>query len=770
MNGIRSALIPILLSLLALSAAPAQAQPDAATAANNPEQLASEVDDGQLQSLIDTLEDPERRAIFLERLNTLRSLQQAGETESGPDAAEAAPGLASRLMETASGGIESLTRRLQSVVAYINAAPEALNTVRTALTDPDERLVIVEIVAKIVGIFLLAWTGAWLIRHLLSQPWEKVRNRTASNIPNNIVLLVMALVLRLVPLAAFLGIAWLALPLFEPRPVTQTVLFSLVYAHVIAQGVMIMARTSLAVDNPEQRPYPLQDETAAYGYVWIRRITIVTVYGYFINQALLQLGMEGDSQSLLVDLTGLVVALLFVALILQNRQPVAAAIRGGEQVTGMAAQLRGTLGMFWHLLAILYIIGVYVVWATELEGGFAFLVWRTVATLVILLAARLALSGAQHGMEKLFHLPARLREQYPNLDLRADRYRPAVTQVLKIILVIVAVIALAQAWGLNAAGLFATEAGQALLARIVRILLIIAAGFLVWEITAALIERKLHAANGDTRRLVTVLPLLKNIVRISIGAVAIMIVLSELGMNIGPLIASAGVIGLAVGFGAQTLVRDLISGMFVIFEDIIAVGDWVEIGSHTGIVEAMHIRTMELRDLSGNIRVIPFGDVTSVHKVANDYSYALIVIGVAYREDVEEVMSLLSQIGEEMQQEEQWKDIILEPLMVDGLNAMASSSIDIRLRLKCKPLEQWALRREFLRRTKKLFDEKGIEIPFPHQTLYFGQQKDGSAPAAHIRLQEMARNGSTGSEKSHSEEVETTRPRDDSATDGPPGQ
>ncbi len=747
MTGTRAYIIPFFLFLLALSAGSALAQPGvdtAGTGTENPEQLASQIDGGQLQSLIDTLEDPERRAIFLERLNTLRALQQ----EERPESADASTvsGLSERLIETASGAIDGLTSRLQGALAYINTAPNALNSAWAIVLDPEQRLVVGEMIAIVVGTLLSALAGAWMVRWLLERPWQRIRERANNHVLNKALLLVIALVLRLVPLAVFLGLAYLILPVLDPEPLTRTVLLFLVYAHLIAQTIMTTARTALAVHNPELRPYKLQDETAAYVYVWIRRVTIISVYGYFINQALLLLGMDGEFQNLLVDLTGLIVALLFVAIILQSRAPVAQAIQGDQQGPGMAGQLRGTLARFWHLLAFLYVIGIYVVWVTELEGGFAFMVSRTLATLVVIMVARLALTGAEHGMKKVFHMPDRLRKEYPDLEQRADRYRPALTQALKVVLMSIAAIAVAQTWGLNATAVFTSEAGQIWLARLVRILLIVAAGLLVWEIIAAMIERKLHASSGNSRRLITVLPLLKNVARFTIGAVAIMIVLSELGMNIGPLIASAGVIGLAVGFGAQTLVRDLISGLFVIFEDIIAVGDWVEIGPHTGIVQAMHIRTMELRDVSGNIRVIPFGDVTSVHKVASDYSYAMIFIGVAYREDVDEVTPLLSQICEEMQEDEKWKDIILEPLMVDGVNEMAASSIEIRVRIKCKPLEQWGLRREFLRRTKKLFDEQGIEIPFPHQTLYFGQDKDGSAPAAHIRLQEMAQRDGRPSE------------------------
>ncbi len=760
----------LLLCLVGLQPVLSQAQPATIPDTDqDPEQLASDVDAGQLQGLIDTLEDPERRAIFLERLNTLRALQQNPEEDEAPvdEIQVIANGLTATLMGVATRAIDSLTARLEGATAYISETPAALNAAYAAILDPDDRRVILEIVGKVIGTLIAALMAAWIMARLLARPWRHIQQRSADSMLNRILLMVVTLVLRLIPLAVFLAVAYLALPVLDPRPATRTVLLSLVYAHLIAQSIMVLGATLLAVDSPSHRPYRLADETAAYVYVWIRRITIVSVYGYFINQALLILGMNADAHSILVDTTGLLVALLFITLILQNRHAIARAIRGGDTVTGMAAQLRGTLALFWHLLAVVYIIGVYMVWATELEGGFTFLVWRTVITLAVILGARVAMIGAERGLQKLFHLPPRLRKQYPDLERRADRYRPLVTRILRFLLMVIAVLAIAQTWGMDAAGLFASEAGRALLARILRIALIIAAGLIIWEICAALIEHKLRAVDGNTRRMATVLPLIRNIVRLTIAAVGIMIVLSELGMNIGPLIASAGVIGLAIGFGAQTLVRDLISGMFVIFEDIIAVGDWVEIGTHTGIVESMHIRTMELRDLSGNIRVIPFGEVTSVHKVANDYSYAMIIIGVAYREDVEEVITLLREIGEEMQQDPDWKYIIREPLLVDGVNDMAASSIDIRLRIKCQPLEQWGLRREFLRRTKKLFDEKGIEIPFPHQTIYFGEDKNGQAPAAHVQLSEMAaatrRDEADNNHKKKTDDAIT----DNSRNDGP---
>ena len=211
-----------------------------------------------------------------------------------------------------------------------------------------------------------------------------------------------------------------------------------------------------------------------------------------------------------------------------------------------------------------------------------------------------------------------------------------------------------------------------------------------------------------------------------------LIALSELGLDIGPLLAGAGVVGLAVGFGAQTLVKDVITGAFILVENSLAVGDWVELGSHSGTVEAMTIRTVTLRDLEGTVHVIPFGEVASVLNYNRDFGFTLVDIGVAYRENVDDVIKVLEEVGEDLRADETYGPSILEPLQVLGLNKFSESSVDIRARLKTKAMMQWSVRREFLRRIKKAFDERGIEIPFPHRTLYFGVDKEGTAPPARI--------------------------------------
>ncbi|MAD47319.1 MAG: mechanosensitive ion channel protein MscS [Oceanospirillaceae bacterium] len=258
---------------------------------------------------------------------------------------------------------------------------------------------------------------------------------------------------------------------------------------------------------------------------------------------------------------------------------------------------------------------------------------------------------------------------------------------------------------------------------------------LIWEGVNAFLEifeyknRRLKKA-----RLKTVTPIIRNVLLFTLSLFAIMIILSELGVDILPLVAGAGVLGIAIGFGAQTLVKDFITGAMVIFEDLLQIDDVVQLGDKFGVVEKITIRKIQLRDLDGTVHTVPFGDVTIVSNLTKDFSYYLFNVGVAYREDVDEVMQCLRDIDEELRQDKEFGRLILEPLEILGLDKFADSALIIKARTKTLPHEKWTVGREFNRRMKRMFDERNIEIPFPHQTLYFGEDKSGQAPSANVRL------------------------------------
>ena len=219
---------------------------------------------------------------------------------------------------------------------------------------------------------------------------------------------------------------------------------------------------------------------------------------------------------------------------------------------------------------------------------------------------------------------------------------------------------------------------------------------------------------------------------ISILIIAAMMILKELGIEIGPILAGAGVLGLAVGFGAQHFVQDVISGFFILFEDQIRVNDVVQIAGKSGLVEKVNLRMTVLRDLAGNVHYVRNGQIDVVTNMTKEYSRYVFEIGVAYREDVDEVMEIIREVDADLRSDPAFTEDILDPIEILGLDQFADSAIIIKARTRTKPVQQWRIGREFNRRLKKKFDERGIEIPFPHRTLYMGMDKKGEAPPVHV--------------------------------------
>lgn len=233
---------------------------------------------------------------------------------------------------------------------------------------------------------------------------------------------------------------------------------------------------------------------------------------------------------------------------------------------------------------------------------------------------------------------------------------------------------------------------------------------------------------AQRRRADTLTHVLRDVARVFILAVGTMMILSEIGIDLKPLLAAAGLGGLAIGFGAQSLVKDVISGFFILLEDSISVGDIVEVAGVNGVVEEVKLRTITLRDVSGNVHIVPNGIVDRVKNMTKGYSYSVLDVGVAYRVDVDRVMAVLIEIAEELRTDPLYAPEILEPLEMLGVDRFDESAVIIRCRLKTQPSQQWRIGREMNRRIKKTFDAKGIEIPFPHRTIYWGQP--GQVPGA----------------------------------------
>ncbi len=240
------------------------------------------------------------------------------------------------------------------------------------------------------------------------------------------------------------------------------------------------------------------------------------------------------------------------------------------------------------------------------------------------------------------------------------------------------------------------------------------------------------------KRVETIARLLKQAGLLAIWITFLLILLREIGVQVGPLIASAGIVGLAVGFGAQNLVRDVISGFFIILENQIRVGDVAVINGTGGLVEAINFRTTVLRDLAGIVHFFPNGTITTLSNMTTEWSAYVFDIGVAYKENTDEVTKIIRDVADSMMADDKMKDLILEPPEIFGVDKLDNSAVIIKGRIKTLPIQQWTVGREFLRRIKLSFDEKGIEIPFPHSTLYFGE----ASKPFDVKLMEAAANQS----------------------------
>lgn len=236
--------------------------------------------------------------------------------------------------------------------------------------------------------------------------------------------------------------------------------------------------------------------------------------------------------------------------------------------------------------------------------------------------------------------------------------------------------------------------------------------------------RKAHEEESieSEKRINTLTGILKGIGKIVIYMIFTMIILRRLGLDIAPLIAGAGILGLAIGFGAQELVRDFISGFFMLLENQVRTGDVVRINGTAGLVERIELRTITLRDLDGIVHIFQNGKINSLSNLTKEWSAITFDIGVAYKEDTDQVIEVMRSVGNDLFEDEIFKENILEPIEILGLDNFGDSAIIIKARIKTKPGKQWITGREYRKRLKKAFDNQGIEIPFPHTTIYWGEE------------------------------------------------
>jgi small-conductance mechanosensitive channel len=718
---IRYLLIAALVLLPAsFAAAPSQAQLSAVQAAAAAQKPATPPppDAAQAKELIQTLNDPVAREKLVQQL-TLLTQQQAAQKQD-----EVEP-IGSRILKFLSAQVDEAGDEFGALGHSFRGLPAAERWFTRQLSNPTARAHWAELGTSLATV-LAAGAAAFLVAYLAIRTARRsLERRRTANAAAKLIFGVLRLILRLIPIGLFGVVSYSLLSMIGPPAVVSLATLTIVNAAMLVLGVIAVSRFLLAPRTPALRLIPFGDRPARFLHRWICWIGAILAFGFFGISALVVLGLPKVAAHAALKLVGLSILIILVSLVIADRKDVARWIRGDRDAVGARGgaafwSVRERLAEVWHLLAVAYLVATFAVWAFDVQGGFDFILHATLISIAVIAAARLSILAVEHAVTRGSSLAQVPDTRFPRLRERAEIYLPIVRASTSIIVWLIAILALVDIWGIDAVGWFTGPDGRSLLGKILSIGFVVVSAVIAWEFVSAIIETYLVGAVRDgnpvqrSQRVRTLLPLLRNAFLIFLIVVVLLIVLSEIGLNIAPLLAGAGVVGLAIGFGAQTLVKDVITGVFILFENTIAVGDVVDLGGgHSGLVEHFSIRTIKLRDSAGGVHTVPFSNVTSVNNMTKDFAYYVFNIKVDYALDSDRVVAAATQLGAELQKDEAFGDLILAPLEIIGVDSFGPDAAVLQARFKTKPIKQWVVGREFNRRMKKRFTELGIPLTFP---------------------------------------------------------
>jgi moderate conductance mechanosensitive channel len=546
------------------------------------------------------------------------------------------------------------------------------------------------------------------------------------------------LLLDLIPVLGFALVGNLVLGVIAgSADTTRLVILAVVNAYVICRATMCVARMLVSPEKRRLRLLHMSDETAAYIEVWVRRIAVVAVFGNAVAGVALLLGLDPAAHDALVKLVALIADLFLVIIVLQCRRSVSAAMRAREGARGIFAVSRNRLADIWHLIAIFFILALWFVWAMEVQDGIMLILRYFLATIAVFVAARLVTLASLGLLDRLFRISPDFAKRFPGLEARANRYYPLVRATVSGVIAIVAALALLQLWGVDALEWFRQGAiGGRLVSAVVTVAVTMVIAVAVWEGTNAAMDRHLarlarDATFAQSARLRTLLPMLRTGLLVTILLIVGLTALNEIGVNIGPLLAGAGIVGIAIGFGSQKLVQDLINGVFLLLENTMQVGDSVTLAGLSGTVEDLSIRTLRLRAGDGSIHLIPFSSVTTVTNMNRGIGNAAVSVNLDYGEDTDRVGEVLKQIALDMRKEPLFHSRMLSDLQLWGVDKLDASTVTMVGQIVCTDGGRWEVQREFNRRLKIKFQELGIKIATPTQTVQLrpmpGSEAEGEA-------------------------------------------
>ena len=502
---------------------------------------------------------------------------------------------------------------------------------------------------------------------------------------------------------------------------SRLVILTVVNGYAIWRIVLAVTRLLVSPQSRRLRLVPLDGLAAQHLLHDVSLIAAIAIGGYAFAEDALLFGLARSAHDALLKLVVLAVYVLFARLVLRLQRRVKQALRAPEGAKGLLAALRNALAGGWHRIVLFYFAALWLIWVFGITNGSDRLLQFTIEVILLGVALRLVNVLTRNSFERLLAASEGMDEVYPGIEARLSSYHGVARGSVNVALTLVFIFGVLSSAGLDVMSWFGPHTlGQQVSAALGNILITLAIALVVWEAANIAVERHLAALNRSSQitrsaRLRTLLPMLRTTLFAVVVAVCALVVLSEIGVNIAPLLAGAGVLGLAIGFGSQKLIQDIITGLFLLLENIMQVGDVVTLGGLTGTVENLSIRTIRLRALDGSVHIVPFSAVTSVTNMTRDYAFAVADVSLHVNEDPDRIGGILKEIAAELRDETPWRGMILADLEVMGIDHFTDAGYVLRSRMKTLPTSRWAVMRELNRRIKQRFDALAINSPITSQ-------------------------------------------------------
>jgi len=737
----RHFLAALLLALTLTGAAPPTARAQS-PAPPKPTTQPPALSPAEAQSVLDVLNDPARRAAFAATLQTFLKATHAAAPPPPPIAVPLAPGSvgAQVVAGVAQGAtwLSSLTSQVDELHKLLGNLPVVWAFLRRTAADPDLRDQALHAFGGLALFLAGAAAVEWALGRALRRPVRLLARLAAQDQSarqdagddtaarrfdrllraiRRLPFALARLVLDALPLGAFLALAYA--PFLFARPETQEVLTLAIRAYVAARLLVVVTHFIVSPDHSSLRLARLGDRGAAYLLRWTRRLTALAAAGYLTIQIGDLYDMPATAREALIKLFSLIGHVLLIVIVLQTRRRVATALRASPVSTPAMARLRDFLADRWHWPALFLLVASWVVWAARLRHGLEHVLWLTGESLAILAAARLAGTILIGGLERL--LTPHHEAEAPR-TFGAHRHLGLLRRLLNTLVVTATALFLLQDWGLpvlawfqhgSLAGQLAQAAGTIIVAGLVCLA--------VWETVNASLDRHLGHLQKESQaarsaRLRTLLPMLRTGLLVTLLVIFGLTALSEIGINIAPLLAGAGIIGVAIGFGSQKLVQDFITGIFLLLENAMQVGDWVTVAGFSGTVEALSIRTLKLRGSDGAVHVIPFSAVTTVSNTHRGLGVASIAVTIDAAQDTDHVSDVLAEIAEDLRAEPRFAPMMHGAFHLFGVDRLEAGTATITGQITCSDTGRLPVQREFNRRLNIRLRQLGIRLMAPVQS------------------------------------------------------